>query len=56
MAAAPDTIVLVHGLWMTPTSWEHWKERYESKGHRVLAPAWRALEHAGERKTTPAGA
>jgi pimeloyl-ACP methyl ester carboxylesterase len=20
----PDTIVLVHGLWMTPRSWEHW--------------------------------
>ena len=21
--AAPDTIMLVHGLWVTPRSWEH---------------------------------
>ena len=25
---------------MTPRSWEHWKERYESRGYTVLAPAW----------------
>jgi pimeloyl-ACP methyl ester carboxylesterase len=35
-----DTIVLVHGFWVTPRSWEHWIERYESQGHRVLAPAY----------------
>ena len=23
-ASAPDTIVLVHGFWVTPRSWEHW--------------------------------
>jgi pimeloyl-ACP methyl ester carboxylesterase len=40
----PDTIVLIHGLWMTPRSWEHWKERYEGRGYRVLAPAWPGLE------------
>ena len=21
---APDTVVLIHGLWMTPRSWEQW--------------------------------
>jgi hypothetical protein len=21
---APDTIVRIHGLWMTPLAWEHW--------------------------------
>ena len=36
----PDTIVLVHGLWMTPLSWEHWIERYTARGYHVLAPAW----------------
>jgi len=41
---APDTIVLIHGLWMTPRSWEHWKERYEAQGYKVLAPAWPGLE------------
>jgi pimeloyl-ACP methyl ester carboxylesterase len=37
---SPDTIVLIHGLWMTPLSWEHWIDRYEGRGFRVLAPAW----------------
>src|SRR5919202_534923 len=27
--SAPDTIVLIHGLWVTPRSWEHWIEHYE---------------------------
>jgi pimeloyl-ACP methyl ester carboxylesterase len=40
----PDPIVLIHGLWMTPRSWEHWKERYQSKGHEVITPAWPGLE------------
>ena len=39
-------IVLVHGLWLTPRSWEGWKERYEKRGRRVLAPAWPPM--AGE--------
>ena len=36
----PDTVVLIHGLWMTPLSWENWKSRFESRGYKVLAPAW----------------
>lgn len=40
----PDTVVLVHGLWMTPRSWEHWIPYYESKGYRVLAPAYPGFE------------
>jgi len=41
---APDTIVLVHGFWVTPRSWEHWIAHYEAKGYRVLAPAYPGLE------------
>jgi pimeloyl-ACP methyl ester carboxylesterase len=41
---SPDTIVLIHGLWLTPRSWERWIERYEAKGYRVLAPPWPGLE------------
>ena len=37
----PDTIVLIHGFWVTPRSWEDWKARYESRGYRVLTPAIR---------------
>jgi pimeloyl-ACP methyl ester carboxylesterase len=35
-----ETIVLIHGLWMTPLSWENWTARFTSAGHTVLAPAW----------------
>lgn len=41
---APDTIVLIHGFWVTPRSWEHWIPYYEAKGYRVLAPAYPGLE------------
>ena len=37
---APDTIVLIHGFWVTPRSWEHWKTYYEAKGFKVLTPAY----------------
>jgi alpha-beta hydrolase superfamily lysophospholipase len=43
-ANTPDTIVLIHGLWVTPRSWEHWIERYEQAGYRVLAPAYPGFE------------
>ena len=38
--ASRSTIVLIHGLWMTPVSWQGWKERFEGRGHQVLAPGW----------------
>ncbi|TIC84878.1 alpha/beta hydrolase [Nocardioides sp. GY 10113] len=41
---APDTVVLVHGLWMTPRSWEGWVAYYEAKGLTVLAPAYPGFE------------
>jgi pimeloyl-ACP methyl ester carboxylesterase len=41
---APNTIVLIHGFWVTPRSWEHWKARYEGQGYRVLAPAYPGFE------------
>lgn len=40
----PETIVFIHGLWMTPLSWEHWSERFTERGHEVLAPAWPGME------------
>ena len=41
--ARPD-IVLVHGFWVTPRSWEGWKAHYEAKGHHVIAPAYPGFE------------
>ena len=45
-AARP--IVLIHGMWMTPLSWEHWAGRYREGGHQVLAPAWPGLDREPE--------
>ena len=44
MSTTPDTIVLIHGLWMTPRSWEGWIERYRSRGYNVIAPSWPGME------------
>ena len=44
VSTKPDTIVMIHGLWMTPRSWERWKERYEQRGYKVLAPPWPGFE------------
>ncbi|RIV32724.1 alpha/beta hydrolase [Micromonospora radicis] len=40
----PDTVVLVHGLWMTPRSWEHWIPYYQERGLTVLTPAYPGFE------------
>jgi alpha-beta hydrolase superfamily lysophospholipase len=42
--ATSDTIVLIHGLWMTPRCWEHWVARFTAAGYTVLAPAWPGLQ------------
>jgi pimeloyl-ACP methyl ester carboxylesterase len=38
------TIVLVHGLWLTPRSWEGWIDRFTKAGYNVIAPSWPGLE------------
>ena len=42
--SAKPTIVLVHGLWLTPRSWEGWIDRYRKVGYNVIAPSWPGLE------------
>ena len=44
VSTKPDTIVMIHGLWMTPRSWESWKQRYEARGYEVLTPPWPGFE------------
>jgi pimeloyl-ACP methyl ester carboxylesterase len=41
---APDTIVLIHGLWMTALSWERWSARYTDRGYQVIARSWPGME------------
>ncbi|WP_410817965.1 alpha/beta hydrolase [Micromonospora sp. 050-3] len=44
MSDTPDTIVLIHGFWVTPRSWEHWVTHYQDRGFRVLTPTYPGLE------------
>lgn len=46
MADQPSAppIVLIHGLWLTPRSWEGWRERFEARGHQVVTPAWPRMQ------------
>ena len=43
-APATDTVVLIHGLWVTALSWEHWIERYTERGYRVIAKGWPGMD------------
>ena len=36
----PRTIVLVHGMFMTPSCWDMWVARYSAAGRGVIAVAW----------------
>ncbi|PZO35717.1 MAG: alpha/beta hydrolase [Pseudanabaena frigida] len=44
MNQVTKTIVLIHGLWMTPRSWNLFHEYYQMRGYRVFAPAWPRLD------------
>jgi len=37
-------IVLIHGLWMTPSSWDTWAEYFEARGHEVIRPGWPGID------------
>lgn len=49
------TIVLIHGMFMTPLCWEKWIPYYEAKGYKVFAPAWPGRDKSVEelRKAHP---
>jgi hypothetical protein len=29
---------------MTPLSWEHWIDRFQNRGYRVITPGWPGIE------------
>jgi pimeloyl-ACP methyl ester carboxylesterase len=41
---ATNNIVLIHGLWMTPLSFETWSHHYSECGFSVFAPSWPGME------------
>lgn len=38
------TIVLVHGAWVTPESWDTFRQPFDAGGYTVHAPAWPLVE------------
>lgn len=44
MKTSSKTLLLIHGLWVTPRSWEKFQSHYEALGYRVLAPAWPGIQ------------
>lgn len=38
------TLVLVHGAWVTPRSWEPFRRPFEAAGYEVHAPTWPYLD------------
>ena len=41
---ATNNIVLIHGLWMTPLSFEYWAHHFSERGYGVFAPSWPGME------------
>jgi pimeloyl-ACP methyl ester carboxylesterase len=41
---ATNNIVLIHGLWTTPLSFEFWSRHYSELGFSVHAPSWPGME------------
>jgi len=39
-----NNVVLIHGLWMTPLSWEYWANHYTERGYSVYAPSWPGMD------------
>jgi non-heme chloroperoxidase len=42
--ASKGTVVFIHGLWMTPLSWEEWIPYFEAKGYKAIAPGWPGID------------
>ena len=38
------TVVLIHGAWLAPNSWDRFRARYEAAGYTVVTPPWPLLD------------
>jgi pimeloyl-ACP methyl ester carboxylesterase len=39
-AATGTTVVFIHGLWLLPSSWDAWRQRFAEAGFATLTPSW----------------
>jgi pimeloyl-ACP methyl ester carboxylesterase len=53
MSADSQPIVLIHGMWMTPRSWDNWVDHYADRGYRAIAPGWPGVKDPEETRRDP---
>jgi pimeloyl-ACP methyl ester carboxylesterase len=53
MATDSTTVVLIHGMWMTPRSWDNWVDHYNDRGYRAIAPGWPGVKDPEETRRDP---
>jgi pimeloyl-ACP methyl ester carboxylesterase len=53
MSAESPTVVLIHGMWMTPRSWDNWVDHYADRGYRAIAPGWPGVKDPEEMRRDP---
>src|SRR3954466_14364633 len=53
MSAESQPIVLIHGMWMTPRSWDNWVDHYADRGYRAIAPGWPGVKDPPETRRDP---
>jgi non-heme chloroperoxidase len=39
-ASGHPPVVLIHGLWLLPSSWDRWATAFEEAGYTALSPGW----------------
>ena len=54
MSAEAQTVVLIHGMWLTPHGWDDWVDHYQSRGHKAIAPGWPGVKDPAETRRDPA--
>ena len=55
MSAQAPSVVLIHGMWMTPRSWDNWVDHYRDRGYNAIAPGWPGVKDPEETRRDPAG-
>ena len=39
-------VIFIHGAFMSAESWDPWRQRFEARGYKTVAPAWPFLDHS----------
>ena len=53
MSTEAPTVVLIHGMWTTPRSWDNWVDHYADRGYRALASGWPGVKDPEETRRDP---